>query len=229
MVQILFEYHQSKDMRWYASEPTVLPGAEAAGVARAAGETVTTESNKFISWLKTSTSEGVCYALSGYWLALNSRGEDFWTWLGPGQRAAPTSERVHPAAGEVVVKIRNMMRAQQQGIEKSGSLGRLLEMQEFLKANSPLRKCSKRLSNDMPIDGAGTFFFIGIDGQGRKTGKTFSHAVAARLNNDGAILFDPNFGDIQTTGLEELNEYITDACKTAYDIDLSDFVYMALA
>ncbi|WP_431283207.1 YopT-type cysteine protease domain-containing protein [Humitalea sp. 24SJ18S-53] len=230
MAHNLFAYNQALDIRWYAGEPTELPGLDAYRAAHQAGERVSIEGNRFISWMKTSTSDGVCYALCAYWLALNARGEDFWAWLGAGQRAAPQSGRVNPVAGDVVVKIRDMMRAQKQGIEKTGSLGRLLEMSEFLKTNSTLKNCRKRLSNQMPISGTGTFFFIGIDGQVRGTDKVFAHAVAARLNDAGVILFDPNHGDIQTSGLEELNTYLTDYCgsRTGYNIELTQFLYTAM-
>lgn len=233
MAQIVFAYNQARDIRWYAGEPTELPSPEAYTAAHQAGERVSIEGNRFISWLKTSTSDGVCYALCAYWLALNARGEDFWTWLGPGQRAAPQSGRANPVAGDVVVKIREMMRAQKQGIEKSGALGRPLEMVEFLKANCALKSARKRMPSQMPIEGNGQFFFIGIDGKVRRTGQAFAHAVAARLNDAGAILFDPNHGDIQTSGLEELNTYLTGYCvaQDGYDLDMepSQFVYIALA
>ncbi|MGH2448621.1 MAG: YopT-type cysteine protease domain-containing protein [Chloroflexota bacterium] len=231
MVKIVFPYDQAKDIRWYASEPTELAGAEAADAAAKRGETVTLEGNKYISWLKTTTSDGVCYALCAYWLALNSRGEDFWAWLGPGTRAAPESGRTNPLAGEVVVRIRNMMWAQKQGVEKTGSIGKFLEMEEFLNENSSLRNCRTVLCNSWPIKGKGSFFYISMNGQRRKDRKDFHHGIAARLDESGSMLFDPNHGDISVSGPEEINAFIKFLCQDpieGYNITIRELNYMAL-
>ncbi|MDB5376030.1 MAG: hypothetical protein JWR00_476 [Rubritepida sp.] len=237
MVKVVFEYNQSNDIRWYAGEPTEIgpvgdeASRQAANLAVAAGEKVTREDNKYISWMKTSTSDGVCYALCAYWLAMKSGGQDFWTWLGPGQRAAPGSGRQNPIAGEVVAKIRDMMRTQKQGLQKTGAIGKFLEMEEFLTANSKLRNCNKILCNDMPISGSGNFFYISLNGTKRKGGKDFHHAVAASVGDGGAMLFDPNYGDIQTGGVGELNAFITYLCSNSayYNIAIDELNYMALA
>lgn len=231
MVNVVFEYDQSKDIRWYASEPTELPNATAANAALAQGERVTKEGNKYIQWLRTSTSDGVCFALCAYWLALNSKGQDFWAWLSPGTRAAPTSGRANPAAGEVVMKVREVMWAQKQGTEKTGAIGKFLEMEEFLKANSALRNCEDILCNDWPIAGNGSYFYISLNGTSRKNGKDFHHAVAARVGGGGAMLFDPNHGDISTSGVAELNAFVRYLCTDPgqYNIKIDELNYMALA
>ncbi len=237
MPAVVFEYVQGKDIRWYAGEPTIIgpvgdvASRNAAIQAKATGDKVTREDNKYVSWMKTSTSDGVCYALCAYWLAMSAKGEDFWDWLGPGQRAAPNSPRVHPKAGDAVVKVRAMMLAQKQGIEKTGAIGKFLEMQEFLDANSALRNSGEMLCNDMPITGVGTHFYISLNGKKRSDNSDFHHAVAARTNAGGALLFDPNYGDIQTTGLPELSAFVRYLCTDAgrYNIVIDELNYMALA
>jgi len=70
-VTTVHAYDQSADGRWYAGE--VKP------------EKVGTGALKRSDFEGTDTSEGVCFALSVWWIVQRSNGVDFWTWLpGPG-------------------------------------------------------------------------------------------------------------------------------------------------
>jgi len=164
---IIHEYNQSKDPRWWAGE--VRPEALKTG---ALGKS---------SFYKTDTSEGVCFALSVWWIIKNAKGEDYWAWM--------------PGPGPQVKDIKDLFREQKKGL--SGEDYHKFDVaRNKIETETTLKKKSKVLMTaGTKFDYPG-YYYISIRGRFGGASEESGHGIAACISDKGPCrYFDPNFGE----------------------------------
>lgn len=230
-MKMVVNYMQSRDYRWKASGPADEPPKAVANPSGAIGE-----------WLPTATSNGACFALSLWWMIKNSKGEDYWDWLGPPSSACPqrgfgATASVTPThgagkgvsqliglarAGEVVAKIQATMRAQ----AAMDEMGKFVVADRTVTAENPaLRRTMPDggyadLLDEIPLtDG---YYYISIGNAGFNKGKGFYHGTACAIAGDDVRYFDPNFGECTELLKSQLLAFVEHLVYSQYGLPKSN-------
>ncbi len=226
MVAMAVNYVQSRDFRWKASGPV---DGTAQAIANSTGAVG--------AWIPTATSEGVCLALSVWWIIKNSKGDDFWDWLGPparaclqrafGQTAATTV--THGAAkgqniqmglaraGDVVAKIQALMRTQKVmgGEQKFELVHETITAQNAALSRQMPDDAHADLLEDLPLgDG---YYYISIGNPDFK-GKGFYHGTACEIKVGAVRYFDPNIGEADGLKKAELQNFVEHLVYSQYGL-----------
>lgn len=230
MAEYIFHYSQGMDMRWYASEPVLAHGNKADAVtAMRAGKRVTFESGRWIEWMETSTSFGVCYALVAFWIIRRAKGEDFLQWLKPPSRACPeVGNNVNAGVGAVVADIKAMQISQ----HGKNVVFKLVDAVSKIKQDAALVERDSATVKTGPIKDKTGFTFIVITGERKGAlGATdfggqggFSHAIATHVTaKDNVVLFDPNRGEIKLSCVAEAHQFIDYLCTNQKQYNLASY------
>ena len=178
------DYDQGKDGRWYPGE--VKP------------EKMRTGALERLDFDKTDISEGVCFALSVWWIVHRSQGVDFWTWL--------------PGPGPQVAGVTGLFR-QQKVKDPHGPAAETWRFQlakDTIEAKSPLKQASKVLMNEGAAFKSPGYYYVSIQATSVRSGKHFGHGFAMQMVEGGqSRYFDPNFGEFTTDTEKELMDELT--------------------
>jgi hypothetical protein len=227
MAEYVFEYRQGADIRWYASE--VLDRQPSKPSAQPPGTRVTNEGGEWVTWMATSTSFGVCFGLSAWWIIKKAKGEDFLGWLKPGGRACPSlGATTMPGAGKMVLDVREIQlgqRGKDQTIKMVDAMERVKRETGFVDRDSVMVK-------DGPLKEKEGFNLIILTGtsKGAPSGGDlvgqggFNHAIAVQVVSKTKVyLFDPNRGEILLSCVAEANAFIDYLCKDAKQYNLASY------
>jgi hypothetical protein len=226
MPRYVFEYKQGNDIRWYASE--VLDRQPNRPAVQPPGTRVTQEGGHWVTWAATSTSFGVCFGLSAWWIIKKARGEDFLGWLKPGGRACPSLGTALPGAGQMVLDVREVQlsqRGKSQVIKMADAIERvkaetgLINRDSILVKQGPLKE--KEGFNLIILTGKfkGAPVSTDLVGEGG-----FNHAIAVQVVSKTQVyLFDPNRGEIELSCVDEANQFIDYLCKNARQYNLASY------
>lgn len=230
MPSYVFQYSQGMDIRWYASEPVFTFGSkEEALNAMNPSKRITLENGRWIEWLETSTSFGVCYALAAYWIIRKAKNEDFLDWLKPGSRACPeVGNNVNPGSGTMIADIKSMQLSQR-GKE---CVIKLCDAIEKIKRETGfVTRDSVAVKNGKIKDKAG-FSLIVIIGERKGVSNIpdfggrdgFNHAIATYvIDKSNVLLFDPNRGEIKLDSVGETNAFIEYLCTHPKQYNLKNY------
>lgn len=177
-VRTIEKYNQAEDARWYAGE--VKPAKLHSGALSRS------------DFVATDTSEGVCFALSIWWIIQRADEKDFWKWL--------------VGAGPQVAAVQELSRKQLQKPKGPARESWRFEVgHDAIIKNSKLKRSSEYLMNKGTEFNKAGYYYISIHGNIPESGEHFGHGIAMYLNPDGACrYFDPNVGEFETDSPEEL-------------------------
>ncbi|WP_158595941.1 YopT-type cysteine protease domain-containing protein [Oleomonas cavernae] len=225
MPDYVFEYSQGADIRWYAGDVTA---AQASRPAAPSDSRLTQEGDRWVIWGRTSTSFGVCFGLSAWWIIKKAKGEDFLAWLKAGRRANPASQYDNPGSGRVVEDVRAMQLCQRDKTTENKlheAVARIKQETGLTNRDSLAAKTGALKDKEgyslIILNGQFTTAPAGNDLVGRGS---FHHAIAVEAVSPAEVyLFDPNRGEIKLSCVAEANQFIAYLCQDNSQYHLANF------